>query len=118
VSIDANIRGASSALVNEMPKGLRHFPKDSPGSLVGGYGTIVMVKGAPHANAAIAFVNWFASKEGQEIYAREMLEPGLRTDVRQDLVLDYVIPRLNVKYDMDQYSEDWMSTSHPKCRRD
>ena len=96
---------------------VRHFPKDSPGSLLGGYGTIVMVKGAPHASAATVFVNWFASKEGQEIYAREMLEPSLRTDVRQDLVPDYVTPRPGVKYDMDQYSEDWMLNILPKVQK-
>jgi ABC-type Fe3+ transport system substrate-binding protein len=76
-----------------------------------------MVRGAPHANAATVFVNWFASKEGQEIYAREMLEPSLRTDVRQDMVPDYVMPRPGVKYDMDQYSEDWMLNIMPKVQK-
>ena len=73
--------------------------------------------GAGYLNAATVFVNWFASKEGQEIYAREMLEPSLRTDVRQDLVPDYVIPRPGVKYDMDQYSEDWMLNILPKVQK-
>jgi len=96
---------------------VRHFPKDVPGSLVGGYSTITLVKGAPHPNAAIVFVNWFASKEGQEIYAREMLEPSRRTDVRQDNVPDYVIPKPGVDYKVDQYSEDWIVNVAPKVQK-
>ena len=75
------------------------------------------VLGEKNLNAATVFVNWFASKEGQEIYAREMLEPSLSTDVRQDLVPDYVTPRPGVKYDMDQYSEDWMLNILPKVQK-
>jgi hypothetical protein len=37
--------------------------------------------------------------------------------VRQDLVPDYVIPRPNVKYDMDQHSEDWMLNILPKVQK-
>lgn len=96
---------------------VRHFPKDSPGTLLGGYGTIVLIKGAPHPNAAVAFVNWFASKEGQEIFAREMLEPSLRSDVRQDLVPEYVIPKPGVGYKVDQYTEDWMLNLAPKVQK-
>lgn len=96
---------------------VRHFPQDGPGSLVGGYGTIVLAKGAPHPNAAVVLVNWFASKEGQEIFAREMLEPSLRTDVNQDLVPEYVIPKPGVAYKVDQYSEDWMVNIGPKVQK-
>jgi len=63
------------------------------------------------------FVNWFASKEGQEIFAREMMEPSLRTDVRQDLVPDYVVPKPGVDYKVDQYSEDWMLNIGPKVQK-
>jgi ABC-type Fe3+ transport system substrate-binding protein len=96
---------------------VRHFPKDVPGSLVGGYSTLTLVKGAPHPNAAIVFVNWFASKEGQEIYARELLEPSRRTDVRQEMVPDYVLPKPGVDYKLDQYSEDWIGNIAPKLQK-
>lgn len=96
---------------------IRHFPRDLPGSLLGGYGTVVLVKGEPHSNGAVVFVNWFASKEGQEIYAREMLEPSLRSDVRQDVVPEYVIPKPGVDYKVDQYSEDWMLNVAPKVQK-
>lgn len=93
------------------------FPKDGPGSLVGGYGTIVMFKGAPHPNAAITFINWFASKEGQELYAKAMLEPSLRTDVPTGLVPDFVLPQRGVIYDVDQYSEKWILEVGPKAQQ-
>jgi ABC-type Fe3+ transport system substrate-binding protein len=96
---------------------VRHFPRDVPGSLVGGYSTVALVKAGPHPNAAIAFVNWFASKEGQEIYAREMLEPSRRNDVRQDLVPDYVIPKAGLDYKLDQYTEDWIANIAPKVQK-
>lgn len=96
---------------------VRQFPKDAPGSLVGGYSTVVLLKNAPHPNASIAFANWFASKEGQEIYAREMLEPSLRTDVRQDIVPDYVIAKPGVDYKLDQYTEDWILNVAPKLQK-
>jgi ABC-type Fe3+ transport system substrate-binding protein len=53
-------------------------------------------------NAAAAFINWFASREAQEIYEREMLETSLRTDVSHQ-VPDYVIPKPGVEYKYDNY---------------
>ncbi len=46
-----------------------------------GYGSVVVIKNAPHPNAAKLFVNWFLSKEGQEIYTASMGEPTRRLDV-------------------------------------
>jgi ABC-type Fe3+ transport system substrate-binding protein len=93
---------------------VRVFPKDGPGSLLGGFSTISIIKDAPHPNAATTLVNWFASKEGQELYARTVLEPSRRTDVSSNLVPDYVIPQPGVKYEMDQYTEDWQREVAPK----
>ncbi len=46
-----------------------------------GYGNLAIIKDAPHPNAAKLFVNWFLSKEGQEIYTSSMGEPTRRLDV-------------------------------------
>ena len=46
-----------------------------------GYGSLTIIKNAPHANATKLFVNWFLSKEGQEIYTASMGEPTRRLDV-------------------------------------
>ena len=50
-----------------------------------GYGSLTIIKNAPHANATKLFVNWFLSKEGQEIYTASMGEPTRRLDVETKL---------------------------------
>jgi iron(III) transport system substrate-binding protein len=46
-----------------------------------GYGSLTIIKNAPHPNAAKVFVNWFLGKEGQDVYTRSMGEPTRRLDV-------------------------------------
>ena len=80
----------------------RVFPEDGPGVLTGGFGVVMKIKGGPHPNAATLFVNWFAGREGQEMYEREMMETSLRADVGHQ-VPDYVIPKAGVAYPVDSY---------------
>jgi ABC-type Fe3+ transport system substrate-binding protein len=80
----------------------RVFPDDGPGVLTGGFGVVLKVKGGPHPNAATTFVNWFAGREAQEMYEREMMETTLRADVTHQ-VPDYVIPKQGVAYPVDSY---------------
>ncbi len=80
----------------------RVFPEDGPGALTGGFGTVHKIKGGPHPNAAAVFINWFASREAQEMYERAMLETSLRTDVPHQ-VPEYVIPRPGVNYSINDY---------------
>lgn len=84
--------------------------KDGPGSVVGGFSVLKQAKGAPHPNAATVFINWYASKPGQEAYTRTMLETSTRTDVEVAQVPDYVKPKPGTKY-LDQYAEDWYRTA-------
>jgi iron(III) transport system substrate-binding protein len=46
-----------------------------------GSGVIGIVKAPPHPNAAKVFVNWFLSKEGQELYVKVMHQSTRRLDV-------------------------------------
>ncbi len=46
-----------------------------------GSGTVVVLKHAPHPNAAKVFVNWLLSREGQEVFSRAMGQPTRRLDV-------------------------------------
>ena len=48
-----------------------HGLEDMPGSLSGG-DQVGLFTNAPHPNAARIFVNWIASKEGTEIFARAL----------------------------------------------
>jgi len=83
----------------------RTFPADGPGSVTGGFGLIEKLKGSPNPNAGTVFVNWFASKEAQELYEREVMEVSLRTDVSHN-VPDYVVPKPGVTY-IDTYDPEY-----------
>ena len=56
------------------------FPR-GPQLISGGYGLVGLMNHAPHPNAAKLFVNWLASKAGQDAFSNALLEPSLRTDV-------------------------------------
>jgi hypothetical protein len=50
--------------------------------------------------------------------SRALLEPSRRVDVPTSLVPDYVLPQPGVKYDIDQYSEEWQEKSRPSSKND
>ncbi|NDA46257.1 MAG: extracellular solute-binding protein [Alphaproteobacteria bacterium] len=80
--------------------------EDGPGALLGGSAVLTIAKKAPHPNAAIVFLNWYASKPGQEAFSATWRTPSNRTDVEIPTVPDYVKPKPGVKY-LEQYREDW-----------
>ncbi|HLQ31749.1 MAG TPA: extracellular solute-binding protein [Chloroflexota bacterium] len=92
----------------------REFPKDGPGSLVGGFSGVKIPKAIAHPDAAAVFINWYLSKNGQTAYSQALLEPSLRKDVSTEGMPPYVIPNPNVQYDIDQYSYDFYINSAPK----
>ena len=47
----------------------------------GGSGHVVMLKNPAHPNAARLFLNWFMSREGQDVYTRAMRQATRRLDV-------------------------------------
>ena len=47
----------------------------------GGSGHLILLKNSPHPNAAKLFINWFLSREGQEVYTRSMHQASRRLDV-------------------------------------
>jgi ABC-type Fe3+ transport system substrate-binding protein len=89
---------------------------DGPGSLLGGFSVSKQAKGVPHPNAATVFHNWYASRPGQEVYVRAMLEPSTRVDVKVDTVPAYVVPKPGVTY-LDQYEEEWYVNQRPKVAK-
>ena len=87
----------------------RIFPKDGQGSLTGGFSVVMLIKNAPHPNAAQLFANWFATKEAQTIYESQMMETSLRTDISGTNVPDYVRPKEGTAYPIDDYSYEHYS---------
>ena len=65
----------ASLPVKELPR-LKEGAPSSNGS-----GVIGIVKNPPHPNATRVFVNWFLSKEGQELYVKVMHQSTRRLDV-------------------------------------
>jgi iron(III) transport system substrate-binding protein len=74
-------------------------------------GALALMAKTPHPNAARIFVNWMASKEGLETFARALLAAPTRNDIDESFLPPERIPRPNVKY-FD--SADWDYTIDTK----
>lgn len=94
----------------------RVFPGDGPGYLTGGPSVLKLVKNAPHPNAAQVFLNWFLTREAQEIYQRTVSTVSRRADVDMKGIPDYVVPKEGVNY-MDSYTYEFIKESRPKLRK-
>jgi iron(III) transport system substrate-binding protein len=46
-----------------------------------GSGNVALIKDAPHPNAAVVFINWLLSKEGQTVFTKALGQPTRRLDV-------------------------------------
>jgi ABC-type Fe3+ transport system substrate-binding protein len=64
-------------------------------------------KKAPHPNAAAVFMNWFASKPGQDANGHAQVLWSRRTDVDPTGLPPHLRPKPGVKY-IDQYAEDFV----------
>jgi ABC-type Fe3+ transport system substrate-binding protein len=82
----------------------RVYPADGQGSVTGGFSVVMLIKNAPHPNAAQVFANWFGTKEAQILYETQMMETSMRTDVTGTNLPDYVRPKPGVAYPVDDYS--------------
>ena len=77
--------------------------KELPNLDSGPNGTLVLLKQAPHPNAAKLFVNWFLSREGQTAYQEIMNTPldqaeSMREDIPKDPVPEPYRRRKGVEY--------------------
>jgi iron(III) transport system substrate-binding protein len=79
-------------------------------------GHVALFNRAPHPNAAKLFVNWIASKEGLEAYARNRGGVPTRNDIDAASFLPpEVIPKAGVDY-FDSYSWDFLLNTKEKIR--
>jgi iron(III) transport system substrate-binding protein len=46
-----------------------------------GFGTVAVMKNAPHPNGAKVYINWLLGKEGQDLYSRALTQGTRRLDV-------------------------------------
>ena len=103
------VRLRDAGIANLMPADL----KDGPGTLSGGFSVFILPKGAPHPNAQIVFLNWAASRPGQQVYSGVEHQLSRRTDVHEASALDFTVPKPGVDY-LDQYNEDWALNQRAK----
>jgi iron(III) transport system substrate-binding protein len=73
-------------------------------SASGGLG--VLVNNAPHPNAARLFMNWLATRQGNETWNRAMTWASVRTDTDNAWVPEYSVQRPGVRY-FDAYEWDF-----------
>ena len=77
--------------------------KEPPSLDTGANGTIVLLKQAPHPNAAKVFINWFLSREGQSLYQEVMntrfdYVESMREDIAKESIPAEYRRRKGVKY--------------------
>jgi ABC-type Fe3+ transport system substrate-binding protein len=46
-----------------------------------GFGTVAVMKKAPHPNASKIYINWLLGKEGQDLYGKALTQGTRRLDV-------------------------------------
>jgi len=113
--------GADDAQIESMRKegmpveAVYSIPGFSP-LVLGGNGLIAVFNKAPHPNAAKLFVNWIASKDGLELYARTVKWATTRNDIDEASFLPpEVIPKPGVEY-FDGYDWDFALNTKLKVR--
>jgi ABC-type Fe3+ transport system substrate-binding protein len=88
-----------------------------PATVSAGFGMLAMFDSAPHPAAAQVFVNWLASREGMEIWARARKESPTRNDIDEASFLSATaIPQPGVTY-LDTYDWDFTVNIREKVRR-
>src|SRR5262249_30048024 len=81
ISLDAEEDEAERARHEGLPIMAMYKLDDMTGTLSTGVGQMALFDRAPHPNAARLLVNWLATKEGLQIYARTRGEAPTRSDI-------------------------------------
>jgi iron(III) transport system substrate-binding protein len=94
---------ATDDVTTAMEKGLPvapvpadQFKEGAP--IAPGGGAVSLADRAPHPNAAVLFINWLLSREGQAEWQRILHVPSLRTDIAKDGLYAFDIPKPGVNY--------------------
>jgi ABC-type Fe3+ transport system substrate-binding protein len=69
----------------------------------GGSGHLVVLKNPGHPNARKLFVNWFLSREGQEVYTRSMHQASRRMDVDAKWLREFGVIGAKDTLPLEQY---------------
>lgn len=83
---------------------------DGAGAVTAGFGLGVLMNRAPHPKAAQLFINWMASREGQEVWHRAEKTVSIRTDLANEWAPPYTVPKKGANY-FDTFDWDFTVTS-------
>jgi ABC-type Fe3+ transport system substrate-binding protein len=90
---------------------VKPFPRPREGTYVtSGNGGPVLVKNPPHPNAAKVFVNWFLSKEGQEIYDKAFGNATRRVDVDTSWLSEFGVHASKDSMTVEEYQKNELSS--------
>jgi iron(III) transport system substrate-binding protein len=88
---------------------------DLYGEISASFGQVAIIDSAPHPNAAKVFVNWIASKEGNEIFNKAMGTVPTRNDIDESFLPPEIIPKDGVQY-FDTYDWEFTVTKKEQVR--
>lgn len=88
---------------------------DAPAGVSAGFGTVGLMKNAPHPYAARVFINWLLSREGLETYSRAYLRATTRNDVDESFLDPESVPTPGVKY-YESSSWEYLTVGREKIR--
>lgn len=90
---------------------LKPFPRFKEGTYAtSGNGGPVIIKNAPHPNAAKVFVNWFFSKEGQQLYDKAFGNATRRLDVDTTWLKEFGVHAAKEFMTIDEYYKNELSS--------
>jgi ABC-type Fe3+ transport system substrate-binding protein len=70
-----------------------------------GFGTVAVMKNAPHPNAAKVYLNWLLGKEGQDLYSRALTQGSRRFDVDTQWLAKFNTPAAKDVMSPDEYEK-------------
>lgn len=80
--------------------------KDYGTLITASFGSAMLINKAPHPNAAMVFINWVLTKEGQTAWSKAMDHVSRRVDVPSDHLPAYQIPKPGGKYWISHHEKD------------
>ena len=86
------------------------LPAPMPGYVTHPNGVIIEAVGAPDPAAAQVFINWYASRPGQQAYQDDTDYTSNRTDVDKSKLPAFIVPKPGVRYFDDGHGQDYYIT--------
>jgi len=108
----AILLGVSDGVLEQLAqRGLKDFGlnpefKDYGGAVTASFGSVGLINRAPHPNAAIVFLNWVLTRDGQTAWSRAMGHPSRRLDVPTDHLPPHSIPKPGGRYWLSHHEKE------------